>query len=152
MKKFTSPQMRTAAKLHHLYSLMEKHADTDLMDKFSLSYMQALIMNIVRHHPNTTQQFLGICTRFTPGAISRQVEVLREKGMITRKVKKDNRREHEIALTKKGAEEVEKAFNELQKNLSDLFSVLKEKEFTQLENHITKLITKIDPENCTFKD
>lgn len=144
--------MRVAAKLHHLYSLMEKHADAVLTEKFSLSYMQALIMNIVRHHPNTTQQFLGICTRFTPGAISRQVEVLREKGMITRKVKKDNRREHEIALTKKGDDAVEKAFAELQNNLSDLFSVLKEKECIQLENHITKLITKIDPENCTFRD
>lgn len=151
MKKFLSKQMRCAAKIHHLMSLLEKHADTFLMEELSLSFMQTLILNIIRHHPNTTQNFVAECTKFTPGAVSRQIEVLREKGMLTRKVKKDNRREHEITLTAKGKKEVEKAFNLLETRLQGVFTVLNDKECTQMEECVSRLIYKIDPTYYKFE-
>lgn len=152
MKKVMSQQMRAMAKIHHLMFLLEKRADQILAEHSELSFMQALILNIIRHHPNTTQSFIGQCTRFTPGAISRQMEVLREKGMLTREVKQENRREHEITLTKKGSEVVEKAFTNMDKELASMFAGLETNEYEALEEIISKLIHKIDPEYYKFEE
>lgn len=133
-------------------SVLEKNADTVLTQEFELSFMQSLILNIIHNHPSSTQHFVCQCTRFTPGAVSRQIEILREKGMLTRTVKKDNRREHSVKLTKKGEVAVEKAFALLEQRLEKVFEVISEKECAAMDETLSKLITRIDPEYYHFEE
>lgn len=152
MKKFSSQNMRVAAKIHHLMFLLEKEADTFLSREHNLSFMQALILNIIRYHPQTTQHFVVQCTRFTPGAVSRQIEILREKGMLTRKINKENRREHVVELTEKGIYKVEKAFALLEQKLSQVFTVISEDECNEMNRILSKLIQRIDPDYYKFEE
>jgi len=50
------------------------------------------------------QRTIGEHLRLTPGAISRQVELLRQRQLITREANTENRREHVVALTAQGKE------------------------------------------------
>lgn len=151
MKKYLSGPMRVAAKLHHAVFLLQKQADTLLLQQHSISFMQAMILNIVKHHPDTTQHYIGQCTRFTPGAVSRQIEVLVEKGYVTRSIQKDNRRAQSITLTDGGAALVEEAFVSLNNQLLHSFSNIGEEEQLKLEQMINHLIEMVDPEYYQFE-
>jgi DNA-binding MarR family transcriptional regulator len=152
MKKFLSAEMRVAAKMHHVTFLLQKQADIYLQKHHSLSFMQALILNIIKHHPSTTQAHIVQCTRFTPGAVSRQIEVLHEKGMVERQVNENNRRAQEIDLTNLGKQSVEHAFAELNRELQTYFAGTSQSELVQLDELLSKVILSIDPEYYQFRE
>ena len=152
MKKYLSGPMRVAAKLHHAVFLLQKQADALLLQHHAISFMQAMILNIIKHHPDTTQHYIGQCTRFTPGAVSRQIEVLVEKGYVTRTTQTDNRRAQSIKLTQNGAELVDREFTSLNDQLLHSFSNMNEYEQQQLEHAVDRLIGTIDPEYHQFEN
>lgn len=152
MKKFLSEEMRVAAKMHHAVFLLQKYADLHLQKKEGLSFMQALILNMIKHHPQTTQSFIVGCTRFTPGAVSRQIEVLHEKGLVTRSTNEQNRRAQEIELTKEGRILVDRSFEMLNEELKAHFSALNAIELQQLSELVTKVILQMDPEYYQFRE
>lgn len=152
MKKFLSEEMRVAAKMHHAVFLLQKHADLHLQKKEGLSFMQALILNIIKHHPQTTQSFIVGCTRFTPGAVSRQIEVLHEKGLVTRSTNEHNRRAQEIELTPNGKALVDRSFAMLNEELKEYFSALDKSQLHQLGELMTKVILQMDPEYYQFRE
>lgn len=152
MKKFLSQEMHVAAKMHHAVSLMQKHADGFLQQELGLSFMQALILNIIKHHPQTNQAFIVGCTRFTPGAVSRQIEVLHEKGLVSRTTKHDNRRAQKIELTQEGVALVERSFSMLDTELRQYFSSLTQNELGQLGELMTKVILQMDPQYYQFRE
>jgi DNA-binding MarR family transcriptional regulator len=137
--------MGIAGRIHHLVSLMEKSADHFLEEGQHITFMQLMILHILCCHPKLPQKALALKMNVTAGAISRQIEILRAKGLLTRVEKEANRREHSIAITQEGTDAVRNAFIEVERQLSSIFGDLDDSDKNSMSQMLDKVIKKIDP-------
>ena len=88
---------------------------------------------------NEEQKNIAEKLHMTEGAISRQIERLRERGLITRTTKANNRREHEINCTSEGIKIRDEAIKTLSEKMSFISQALSKKEMSDFENAVEKL-------------
>lgn len=124
--------MQIANLIHRLVLAMDKRADALLRKQFEISFIQFMIISTLYQNPRVTQRFLVQNINMTPGAISRQVDVLVSKRLITRTQNKLNRREHQLKVTKNGNVIVKDARKLLEAELEAIFEPISEQEQQQI--------------------
>lgn len=128
-----------AYRLHNFVFLFDKIADDVLQRELNITLSQFVVLKILTHKKDCKQKNIAQNLHMTEGAISRQIERLRELGLITRKTKKDNRREHEINCTPAGLKVREQALETLSKEMSFIGNALTAEEMEAFDNAVKKL-------------
>lgn len=139
-------------KIHKLVIWMDKEADNYLQSSYGITYSQFLIMFMIGLKDASSQKKVADYCNFTEAAISKQVENLRRNELLTREENKENRREHILKLTEKGAKIFEKALGDLEKGSESIFNVLTKEETKLFETCVDKLMasTQNTQTNFTF--
>jgi len=119
--------------------LLDKFADISLQNELHIGLSQFLIMLAILKRPLLSQQDIAHFLRVTPAAVSRQIELLRDKQLIVLGENKQNRREHVLSLTKSGQDIMLNARKLLGKRMTQAFSVLTAEEQDQLTVLLSKL-------------
>jgi DNA-binding MarR family transcriptional regulator len=145
--------MQPALRLHRLSFLLEKAADQALQRGAELTFSQCMILRSLRDNPSCSQQCLAKCRDLTQAAVSRQTEMLREKGLLLREENAKNRREHVLQLTQKGAKALERGMEIISATFEETFKALSGKETMCLQESVDKLLAlmraKRDDCGCT---
>lgn len=138
-----SPSFSLALKMHKFVFLLEKLADQSLQQKLRITFSQCMILLSLRENPGCSQQSVAKWRDLTQAAISRQVEMLREKKLLSRRENAKNRREHVIALTPLGAERLAAALKIISKKFEDVFRVLAQEERRAVEPRLDRILTSV---------
>jgi DNA-binding MarR family transcriptional regulator len=122
-----------------LVNHFDKTADRTLRANLELTYSQFQIMNTVFQLQKTSQVNVADMLQLTQAAISKQLGSLVSKGFLIKKVRKNNKREHMLKLTKFGQETLLKAQKYMETETANVFDVLKLEERQFLANIINKI-------------
>lgn len=129
-----------AYKIHKVVFVMDKTADATLQKKADLTLSQFLILMNVVQNAGLTQIEIANFLEITQAAVSRQIDVLRNKNLITIKQNEENKREHLLFPTSQGKEIFTKSNEILHKAFDDLYKVMSDKEKENLEKSLDKLL------------
>ena len=129
----------TAFIFHKIVAFMDCHAQKILQSKLDISYFQFLIMCMIDSKPKVTQKQVSVMLNYTEAAVSKQVEILRKSGFLSREVDKNNRRQHVLGVTDLGQQVVQKAYKLLSDCAENLFQTLEKPERKQFDAYLQKL-------------
>ena len=132
-----------AYKIHKAVFVMDKTADSTLQEKLNLTLSQFLILMSIEQNPNLTQVEIARFLELTQAAVSRQIDVLKNKNLITISQNEKNRRENLLFPTLKGKEIFTKADKILHETFETLYKVMDEKEKENLEKSLDKLLSTV---------
>ena len=135
--------MQPALQLHRLSFLLEKAADHALQQTLDLTFSQCMILNSLQKNPGCSQRSIARCRDLTQAAVSRQVDVLHEKKLISRIENAQNRREHILELTARGTHQLEKGMEIISAEFHAAFSLLKKGELQLLEHCVEKVLEEV---------
>ncbi len=130
--------------LHKAVFFMDRAADQVLREKLNLTFSQFRILLAVRKLGAITQQQAARFHSLTPAAVSRQVEILKQRGLLAVKQNSQNRRMHFLSLTFGGKKQISSAVLLLDKLFSKMYLVLSPKEKQGLEKALNKLASTIN--------
>lgn len=88
--------------LHHLASVLDRQSDAVLQERLGVGFAQFKILTALTAHDGLRQKRLAHLLGQTEASISRQVHLMEQRGLITSRLNPRNRREHIIALSRKG--------------------------------------------------
>lgn len=88
--------------LHHLSAVYTRESDQILQEQLGIGFSQFKILAALQENPATQQKHIAFTLGQTEASISRQIKLLKRKGMIESRISPANRREHLTALTAKG--------------------------------------------------
>lgn len=125
--------------LHKTVFLLDKLTDTVLQEELAITFSQFKIIMAI-DHSTVSQREIASYWDMTEAAVSRQVDLLVQKKLATRKENPENRREHVLELTKEGKKLYEKGLDVIRKNHNEIFAVLDEREKKVLSEGLHKLL------------
>ena len=99
--------------LHHLSALYTRESDQILQEQLGIGFAQFKILSTLAENPAGQQKHIAFALGQTEASISRQIKLLRNKGMLETRIQPQNRREHQTTLTAKGQRIIEAAQNVL---------------------------------------
>jgi DNA-binding MarR family transcriptional regulator len=144
MKELPSdPVIALSYRLHKLVYVMDKVADSLLQKQLDIGFSQFMILMALSRETEITQKNLTQFLNMTPGAISRQVDQMHRKGLITREVNAENRREHMVALTEEGSSTLEEAYDILKRFMGDVYRPIDGDRAQALSHTLDTLITRL---------
>ncbi|EKD85595.1 MAG: hypothetical protein ACD_37C00681G0005 [uncultured bacterium] len=139
-----------AYKIHKAVFVMDKVADSALRQKLNITLSQFLILMSIKKNPNITQIQVADFLEQTQAAVSRQIDVLKNKKLIEITKNQDNRRENLLSPTSVGQKTFTEANEVLHKTFDDLYKVMSEKEKDHLEKSLDKLLFTVCGKRRTF--
>lgn len=123
-----------------LASQVERQLEADLKVRFNLTFSQFRVLTVLRGLGETSQRPLAQELGLSPALVTRQLEALSQRGLVTQKQNPASRRENVVALTVKG----ERAAGELAEAVrlieQQLLADLGLEEETALARVLAKLI------------
>lgn len=129
-----------AYKIHKAAFVMDKVADSALQQRLNLTLSQFLILMTVNQNPNITQIQVADFLEQTQAAVSRQIDILKNKKLIEITKNEENRRENLLFPTSFGRKVFIQANDLLHKTFDDLYNVMNDREKNQLEKSLDKLL------------
>jgi len=142
MLQFESFRQSTAYQLHVLVRLLDKAADKIILRYSDLTYSQFLILvHLQQGEQKISQKALAMILQVTEAAISRQVEVLRQKSYLTRLPEKSDRRKHVIKITVEGQKVLQKLLELLQIKQKEIFATLSGLQLASFNQTIQQIIS-----------
>ena len=126
--------------LHQVATKLDSHCNQILLERLGIGMSQFRTLLILQDRDARPQRDIAMSLGQTEASISRQVKLLREKGLIQIKKSAQNRREHLLFLTVKGDHLTDRATEILNDYLAQKFEVLSEKEQSQLSAHLLSLM------------
>ncbi len=127
--------------MQHLAAVMSKQADQLLQDQLGLGLSQFKILMVLEKNKNVQQSFISDCLGQTEASISRQIQLLQDKNLLTSEPDPKNRRKHITTLTPKGLQHVEAAMQTMSKHFGPEFMGMGDKQFAQLVSNLNDLHT-----------
>ena len=114
--------------IHQVYFLVEKRLSSLLQKSSALSFSQFMILVGFKcqNHGPVSQTCIADQLHLTEATVSRHISILVSQKYLTRKEDLQNRRKHIITLTEKGNLAFEKAQKIIHRELTKIFSVVKE--------------------------
>jgi DNA-binding MarR family transcriptional regulator len=103
-----------------------------LQERLGIGFSQFKILLVLQNNSNIQQKQIADALGQTEASVSRQIKLLTERGLLTTRVSPQNRREHLTTLTPRGVRFTEEALRILNDYHGPVFSVLSEKQQTQL--------------------
>lgn len=129
--------------LHGLTRAIDQRGDHILREKMDIGFSQFVILSTLFKQPDSSQVAVAACLNLTPPAISRQVEMMLQKGLIASRKNPSNRRQHVLSLTKLGQNTLKKAWQLLDEKFNDIMAVLDKPEQQNLVKTLDQLFQRL---------
>lgn len=129
-----------ATNIHRLSTVLGRMADGTVQEccGFGMSQFKILWM-LHKHHEGVLQTNIANWLNQTEAAVSRQVALLQQDGLIDKQIDPNNRRNHVIMLSAKGKEFSENAMQALVHKYKPFFDILNEDEQANLNVMLEKI-------------
>lgn len=122
----TTPPLRfnesPAYMLHAVVMMLNRYADNVLQATYGVSYSQFLVLLVIGKCTNPSQKMLACRLGVTAAAISRQIDLLCDADLISRRQHPQNRREYVLGLTVAGQRVADDAKTVLGEHFNALMS------------------------------
>jgi len=118
--------------IQHLAAVLGKQTEQVLQEQLGIGLSQFKILLVLEWNPRVQQKAIADALGQTEASISRQLKVLKSKGLITVKADPNNRRKHITVPTALGMQVTEAASNILRRSFGPEFSTLGEDQAMQL--------------------
>lgn len=118
----------------------DKMVDHVLRKETELTLAQFHVLMMIYMHGTASQQVIAEMLQNTQASISRQVSLLLQKKCITRTQNPLNKREYRLTNTTLGTNLVKKSVKALDKKLTEVFSVVPEKDKEKIVLSLNKII------------
>lgn len=125
--------------LHELAFLIDSHSDQVLRERLGIGYSQFKILMVLEPQNGTTQRAIAESLSQSEPSISRQVKILKDKGLVDANPSKSNKKERQISLTFQGEHMLERASYVLNNYHGPMFETLSEKQRQQLYENLSTL-------------
>ena len=125
--------------VQHLSDVMGRQSDQVLQEQLGIGLSQYKILMVLEWNPRVQQRAIADSLGQSEAAISRQIKLLKAKGLLLSKVDPGNRRKHITAPTPLGMQVTEAATNILRRNFGPDFSGLGEDKLLQLITGLQQL-------------
>lgn len=99
--------------LHHLAFALDRQSDQILQERLDIGFSQFKILMSLKWHQGIRQRQIAEKLGQTEASISRQIQLMKEMGVLKSAISPKNRREHIITLTTKGGRLADKAMQAL---------------------------------------
>jgi MarR family transcriptional regulator, transcriptional regulator for hemolysin len=126
-------------RLHSLIKAIDGAGDQILHSEMNIGFSQFKILTALKDLPQSSQAALASCLNLTPPAISRHIEVMIGKGLVTKRINPKKKREHLLALTAQGESYLHKCWHLLDGKFDDIIVSLSPKEQIQLISLLDRL-------------
>jgi len=125
--------------LQRLAFLLSRQSDQVLQEQLGIGFSQFKILMALGWRPDVQQKKIADQLGQTEASISRQIKLLKDKGLLATEVSPKNRREHITHPTPKGQRLTEKALEILNNYHAPMFEQLSEKQKSQLLETLTTM-------------
>lgn len=96
--------------LHRVAALLDKRGDKMFREQLGISLRQFLVLRLIEMDaPTPSQQMIADRLGIAKSAVSRHIDIARQKGWIDVGVSAQSRRQHSVTLTKAGQELLSRA-------------------------------------------
>lgn len=118
--------------LHHLAAVIGKQSDQVLQEQLGIGLSQYKILMVLEWNPRIQQKSIAGSLGQTEASISRQISVLKEKGLLISKPDPNNKRRHMSVPTPRGMQITEAAADLLRQNFSSDYAGVGEDQLLKL--------------------
>lgn len=129
--------------VEHLASVLGKQTEQVLQEQLGIGLSQFKILLVLEWNPRVQQKAIAEALGQTEASISRQMKILKAKGLITIKADPNNRRKHITVPSALGMQITEAASNILRRNFGPQFSAIGEDQAVQLITGLQRLHAQI---------
>lgn len=129
--------------LHHLAAVMGKQSDQVLQEQLGIGLSQFKILMVLDWNPRIQQKDIADSLGQTEASISRQISLLKSKGLLETRIDPSNRRKHVTSPTARGTQLTEAAGEILNRSFGPEFSNLGDDQLMQLVHglqHLHKIV------------
>ena len=130
--------------LHELAHLIDAESDQVLMERLGIGFAQFKVLLVLDDRDEVTQKHIAESLHQTEASISRQVAILKQKGLIQSHRSESNRRQHIISLTSRGAQMIDRATTALNSYHGPMFERLSEKQQLQIAEALNLIRSSIN--------
>lgn len=125
--------------LNHVAAVMGKQSDQLLQQHLGIGLSQYKILMVLEWNPRVQQKAIADSLGQTEASISRQIKLLKSKGLLQSKVDPNNRRKHLSVPTPRGMQVTEASSNLLRRSLGTEFASMNEDQLLHLITGLQKL-------------
>lgn len=125
--------------IHHLAAVMGKQSDQVLQEQLGIGLSQFKILMVLEWNPRVQQRAIADSLGQTEASISRQIKLLKAKGLLMSKIDPGNKRKHITAPTTLGMQVTEAATNIMRRSFGPEFSSLGDDQIMQLVTGLQQL-------------
>ncbi|MFA6909104.1 MAG: MarR family winged helix-turn-helix transcriptional regulator [Patescibacteria group bacterium] len=132
--------------LHKFHCLLSRLGEQALKSDADLTFSEFRILMAIKKGKDISQKKIAMYHGLTEAAISRKIEDLIQRALITRQANVLNRREYMLALTPKGEKQIGVAQGVLERMMNSVFGVLDESEqrtFSRILGRLLESVKKI---------
>ncbi|MEO8862814.1 MAG: MarR family winged helix-turn-helix transcriptional regulator [Candidatus Saccharimonadales bacterium] len=119
-----SPTDNIGYLLQHVAGVLFKQSDQALQEQLGVGFSQYKILRVLQSTPGARQKQIADWLGQTEASISRQVRLLKERGLLRIEQSPKSRREHMLELTIKGERIIEESVRVLNKAQQGVFDDL----------------------------
>lgn len=118
--------------LNHLAGVMHKQSDQVLQEQLGIGFSQYKILMVLEWNPRTQQRTIAESLGQTEASVSRQIKILKTKGLLVSKIDPQNRRKHITAPSPLGMQVTEAAAAILRRSFGPEFASLGDDQLMKL--------------------
>lgn len=118
--------------VHHLAAVMDKQADQLLRDQLGLGQSQYKLLMVLEWNPRVQQRTIADSLGQSEASVSRQIKLLKHRGLLLSKPDPRNRRKHITMPTPLGMQITEAATAIMRRNFGPEFSRMGSDQLLQL--------------------
>jgi DNA-binding MarR family transcriptional regulator len=125
--------------IHHLASVLTKQSDQLLKEQLGIGFSQYRILMALEWNPRIQQSVIASNLGQTEASISRQIKLLKNKGLLTSKIDHTNKRRHISVPTPMGMQVTEAANQVLKQGFTKDFEAIGESKTAKLSQSLELL-------------
>jgi DNA-binding MarR family transcriptional regulator len=125
--------------LTHVASVMSKQSDQVLREQLGIGLSQYRILMVLEWNPRIAQSAIASSLGQTEASVSRQIKLLKDKGLLQTRPDGLNKRRHITVPTPMGMQLTEAAVNVLRRSFGPEYSSLGDDQLTQLMHGLQKI-------------
>ncbi len=118
--------------LQRLAFCLARQSDQVLQEQLGIGFSQFKILMVLGWNPSVRQRSIADKLGQTEAGISRQIKLLKDRGLLETRINPENRREHITVLTPKGQRLTEKAMELISDYHQPMFEQLNDKQKERL--------------------
>lgn len=125
--------------MQHVATMLARQDDQVLQEQLGIGISQLKILNVLRYRPHMQQKAIAHALGQSEPSVSRQIKLMYKQGLLTIRVRPENRREHSTQLTPRGERFTEEAAKILERYHAPIFDRLSAKDRERLVNKMEQL-------------